>query len=96
MEKYRNLLVSKRRILYVPLNDKQHKTIDYKEILLHGYMENTKSINTCSINYILSVARLITYKFWLMTETLSLNVQIIQSKFYLRRIQVVYCSSQTE
>ena len=36
--------------------------IGYKELILHEYMENTKSVNTYFINYILSVVRLTVYK----------------------------------
>ena len=40
-----------------------HRTIiDYQELILHGYVENTRTINTYFINFILSVARLTIYK----------------------------------
>jgi hypothetical protein len=36
--------------------------LDYQELILYGYMKNSKTINTSFINFLLSVARLTIYK----------------------------------
>jgi len=47
----------------VLLTDKHHTIIDYQELILHEYMKNTRTINTCFISFnVYSVVRLIIYK----------------------------------
>ena len=44
------------------LTDTQNPIIDYTQLILHGYMNKSKHINTHFINFILSIARLSIYK----------------------------------
>ena len=56
-------------------------TLYYQELILHGYMNNTRTINTYFIKFLLSVVRLTIYK--------STQTMIFENYFYLQCTNII-------
>ena len=62
-------------------------TLYYQESILHGYMNNTRTINTYFINFLLSVVRLTIYK---STQIMMFeNKEIDINYFYLQCTNII-------